>query len=287
MKRSVTIKLTKLSPKVGPFDIYDEFGIIIASNVSRKDLAIGVTYVLPATMKFVTIKSVGQCKLEKSKEITTIPYNEYVYTKSEIGVTGCIWTHLKNPTIFNTFYGNVEPYIIEYPFAYQYHDQVLHSIIDYSKVYKYVIDNSFGEEVRRIELDDIWFNKAILYNGQQSSGMLKLVPKPKNNLKNYMSYPIYASDHKVITFTKSDNFYQYNTFWSVVKDPNSPLFNSTCLSLSYDKVLANENMDYGTRSFLKSPLRAKELKVRHILDDRGDVKIVSQFLNAPAQISYK
>jgi len=47
------------------------------------------------------------------------------------------------------------------------------------------------------------------------------------------------------------------------------------------------NMDYGKRSFKKEPLRAKDLKVRHILDNSSQAHIVSQFIIAPAQISYK
>jgi hypothetical protein len=46
-------------------------------------------------------------------------------------------------------------------------------------------------------------------------------------------------------------------------------------------------MDYGKRSFKKEPLRAKDLKVRHILDNRSDAHLVSQFIITPAQISYK
>jgi hypothetical protein len=46
-------------------------------------------------------------------------------------------------------------------------------------------------------------------------------------------------------------------------------------------------MDYGKRSFKKEPLRAKELKVRHILDNRSDAHLTSQFIVTPAQISYK
>jgi hypothetical protein len=46
-------------------------------------------------------------------------------------------------------------------------------------------------------------------------------------------------------------------------------------------------MDYSKRSFKKEPLRSKELKVRHCLDSRSDIHIVSQFIVAPSQISYK
>ena len=193
-----------------------------------------------------------------------------------------------NHTIYNTFYGNIEPYIIEYPFAYQYQDEILQNVKDYTKVYKYFSDPyDVSNDVSRIELDNVWFNRAVLYNGQQSTGVLELVPKPMNNLKSYLQYPILNTNSKTITFTKSDNFYQYNTFWSVVKDKSVPLFVRTCQSLSLDKEVNQINMDYGSRSFKKDPLRAKELKIRHILDNRSDSHLVSQFIIAPAQISYK
>jgi hypothetical protein len=88
-------------------------------------------------------------------------------------------------------------------------------------------------------------------------------------------------------YTKSDNFYQYNTFWSLVKNKSIPLFMTSCESLSIDKVVNQPNMDYGKRSFKKEPLRAKDLKVRHILDNSSEAHIVSQFIVTPAQISYK
>ena len=202
--------------------------------------------------------------------------------------TACIWRHLKNPVVYNYFYGNIEPYIIEYPFAYQYQDEILQSVQDYTKAYRYFSDpDGISDDNRKIETDNAWFNKAVLYNGQQSTGVLELVPKPINNLKDYLKYPLYNAESKTITFTKSDNFYQYNTFWSLVKDKQLPLFVRTCESLSLDKVVNQVNMDYGKRSFKKEPLRAKELKVRHILDNRYDAHLVSQFIYTPAQISYK
>jgi hypothetical protein len=190
--------------------------------------------------------------------------------------------------IYNTFYGCINPYIIEYPFAYQYYDEILQNVKDYTKAYRY-LPGDFGvfDDSRKVETDNQYFNKAVLYNGQQCSGVLELVPKPMNNLKEYMKYPIYNAESKTITFTKSDNFYQYNTFWSLVKNKSIPLFITSCESMSIDKIVNQSNMDYGKRSFKKEPLRAKELKVRHILDNKSDAHLVSQFIFTPAQISYK
>jgi hypothetical protein len=155
-------------------------------------------------------------------------------------------------------------------------------------VYRYLRDIDFvSDECDKVEIDNYWFNKAIVYNGQQSSGVLTLVPKPINNLGAYLKYPIYNTDSKTITYTKSDNFYQYNTFWSLVKDKSVPLFLRSCESLSIDKVLSQSNMDYTTLSFKKEPLRAKSLKIRHILDNKSDAHLVSQFILSESMISYK
>ena len=288
MPKTIIIKLTSSSPTAGPFTITDEFGNVIATNVPRADLIAGVSYVVDSSVTMVTIESTGKCKNKKTFPITVtniVALAAATYTQTR---TACIWRHLKNPVIYNYFYGNIEPYIIEYPFAYSYQDEILQSVQDYTKAYRYFPDvDGVSDDNRKIETDNAWFNKAVLYNGQQSSGVLELVPKPINNLKDYLKYPLYNTESKTITFTKSDNFYQYNTFWSLVKHKQEPLFIRTCESLSLDKVVNQANMDYGKRSFKKEPLRAKELKVRHILDNRSDAHLVSQFIITPSQISYK
>jgi hypothetical protein len=289
MPQVVVIKLTSGSNKLtGPFTIVDDLGNVIADDVPKQDLISGVAYSLDNSVKVIILISKGKCVITKEIAITQMPANEV----ADIGYieknTACLWEHLKDTTIYNTFYGTIEPYIIEYPFTYQFQDEILQNVKDYTKAFKYFEDvDLVTDECDRIETDDRWFNKAVLYNGQQSTGILELVPKPMNNLKEYMKYPVYNVDSKTITFTKSDNFYQYNTFWSLVKDKRQPLFVRTCESLSIDKVVNQSNMDYNKRSFKKEPLRAKELKVRQILDNRSDAHLVSQFIVTPAQISYK
>jgi hypothetical protein len=288
MAKTIIIKLTSSGPTAGPFTIIDQLGNTLATGVSKEDLISGVSYVVDDAVNVITIESTGRCKSKKNFPVTTVnPVSLAATTYNQIS-TACIWRHLKNPVVYNYFYGNIEPYIIEYPFAYQYQDEILQSVQDYTKAYRYFSDpDGVSDDNRKIETDNAWFNKAVLYNGQQSTGVLELVPKPINNLKDYLKYPIYNTDSKTITFTKSDNFYQYNTFWSLVKYKQEPLFVRTCESLSLDKVVNQANMDYGKRSFKKEPLRAKELKVRHILDNRFDAHLVSQFIITPAQISYK
>lgn len=288
MPKTIIIKLTSSSPYTGPFNITNEYGGVVATDVSKEAMINGVSYTVDDNVNIVTIESTGSCKRKKSFPVTVVtPLDMATKTHKQVR-TACLWRHLTTTTMYNHFYGNVHPYIIEYPFAYKYQDEILQSVQDYTKVYKYFpSDDGVFNDNQKVELDDAWFNKAVLYNGQQSSGVLILAPKPINNLKEYMKYPVYNVDSKTITYTKSDNFYQYNTFWSLVKNKQLPLFISTCDSLSIDKVVNQSNMDYGKRSFKKEPLRAKELKVRHILDNRSDVHLVSQFIISSSQVSYK
>ena len=288
MAQTVFIKLTKASPRSGPFNISDNFGNVLGTNIPLSVLIDGVVYSVGDDVTVIVIESLGKCKKTLTFPISTVTPNEQVTATYTPSYSSCVWRHLTDIVNYNKFYGSIEPYIIEYPFAYQYFDEILQSVKDYTKAYRYFRDGQgvFNDN-DRIEVDDHWFNKAVLYNGQQSTGVLELVPKPINNLKDYLKYPVYNTDSKTITYTKSDNFYQYNTFWSLVKNKSLPLFVTTCESLSIDKVVNQVNMDYGKRSFKKEPLRAKDLKVRHILDNKSDVHLVSQFIFTPAQISYK
>ena len=288
MSKIITIKLTQVSPSSGPFSIFDQLGNVIAEGVSKKTLISGINYSVNDNVTSVKLKSTGSCKIEKTIELSDINEQEYISIGLKEIITGCIWRHLTNIQLYNSYYGVTEPYIIEYPFAYKFQDEILQNVKDYTKAYEYIsISDGVFNDNTRIETNNKWFNKAILYNGQQSSGVLNLVAKPLNDMRAYMQYPILNANSKTILYTKSDNFYQYNTFWALQKNSQVPLFNTGCESLSIDKVINQSNMDYGSRSFKKATLRAKELKIRHILDDNCTTHLVSQFIIGAAQISYK
>lgn len=288
MSKIVIIKLTGAGNRTGPFNIYDNLGDTLGIGISKANLIDGYTVSVGDAITTIIIESTGKCHTSITVDITTMTVEQIAAVTYVPLNTASLWRHLSNTMIYNKYYDNIEPYIIEYGFAYQSYDEILQNVKDYTKAYKYfpIPDGVFNTNAQ-IQTDDEWFNKAVLYNGQQSTGILELVPKPINNLKEYLKYPLYNAESKTIMYTKSDNFYQYNTFWGLVKDKYVPLFNTSCESLSIDKVVNQSNMDYGKRSYKKEPLRAKGLKIRHILDNRSDAQLVSQFIIAPAQISYK
>lgn len=287
MLKNVYIKLTKYGPNVGPFNIYDQWGNLIAENVTKKELVDGVGYLLAEGVTMIKLVSVGDCPYEKTMPIVQMTDKEFFQTESVEVTTGCVWKHLEAPTVYNTYYGSIEPYIIEQVFSSNIQDEIFQSFKDHTKAYRYATGNALFNTTEFILVDDDYFNKCVIYNDQQSSGTLELVSKPRRNLKQYMTYPIYTTNSKIITYTKSDNIYHINNFYDVVRDKTEQLFIRSCESLSIDKIVNDENMIYAPRSFNKAPLRSKYVKIRMILDNKGDIHLVSQFATASNQISYK
>ena len=287
MSKIITIKLTKASPASGSFTIKDQFGNLIASDVPKDVLIKGISYNVDDNVTMVTLTQHGKCLSEKTKSVSVInqvTLANTIYTQSHVA---CLWQHLQFNK-FNSYYGVVEPYIIEYPFDFQSATEICQSVQSYDRVYKY-LDDSTGvfSYTSKIEVDNEYFNRLIVYNGQQSSGVLNLVSKPLNNLREYMKYPIYNKDSRSILYSKSDNMYQINGFFDVVKDKTKQLFITSCESLSIDRIVNQSNMTYTQQSFHKSPLRAKNIKLRFILDNSSSIHIVSQFILEEGQISYK
>lgn len=290
MAKTIIIKIKRAGNRTDTFSISDDRGNILATDVTKQQLIDGMAFSVEDNVKVIILTYTGEncCNKTINIPITTITRQEIVDIQFSPINTASLWSHLTDVTLYNNFYGCIHPYIIEYPFAYQYYDEIVQNVKDYTKAYTYLpgIDHIFDSN-RKIQTNDKYFNKAVLYNDQQSTGVLELVAKPVRNMKAYLSYPIFGTESKTVTFTKSDNFYQFNTFWNVVRDKTQPLFTSTCESLSIDKEINQSNMEYSGRSFRKDTIRAKDLKVRLILDNISSTHLVSQFINTPSQISYK
>lgn len=204
------------------------------------------------------------------------------YFQSGLNSNGTLWDHDIDYTTFNKYYGEQYPYILEYPVHFKLNDEILQNVKDYTQVIKYQDKNNWTEPDTTI-----YFNKSIIYNGQQCTGVLNLIPKSNVSLAQYMLYPKTNTDSRDILVTKSDSFYQYNQFYNILKSATDNIWETSCEFTNTNKELNLTNLDYGLRSFKKDPIRGKYCITRHILDDRNDVKLISKFIVQPSAISYK
>lgn len=287
--KTIIIKITRSGNRNGPFNIYDDKGVLVSSGEQLDDLIAGKAFEVGDNVFNVTLTDTSKCATSVTKPVGIVYIHELTEDNYTLTHTACLWKHLTDITKFNYYYGQIAPYILEQVFTSSSgRDEIFSSFKDYTTVYTYTQEGDYlFDRTNKVQTDDRYFNKMVVYNGQQSSGILELVPKPEHNLRSYMSYPIIGTTSKTITFTKSDSFYNINTYWDTVKDRTKPLFTMTCETLSIDKIVNQSNMDYTAKTFNKSPLRAKYHKVRLIKDDSSDDHLVSQFVLSTNQISYK
>lgn len=193
-----------------------------------------------------------------------------------------LWNHNQTYTSFHNYYGTQYPYIIEYPFYYQGGvDNILQSIKEYCTSRKYIDFTTYYEPD-----ETIYFNKAIVYNNQGNSGLRILKPVNKNDLSSYQGRIKYNTTSIEIPVTKKDNNFIYNDIWNVVKDLSQPMFTTTTDFKLSNKDLNQSNMDYNQMSFKKAPLRAHMSRVRHILDDKSEYKLINKFIIEETKQSY-
>lgn len=198
------------------------------------------------------------------------------------GIKNSLWNHNLSYNSYTNFYNLQYPYILEYPFVFKYNDQIVQAIKDYSTVKKYSDFYTFYEPDKTL-----YYNKSIIYNGQQCSGVVELIPKNSNDLSSYNKYPKYLFDKLQTQVTKSDNFYNFNQFWDRSINKSVPNFVQTCATNNEDKKLNTTNIDYSNKTFKKSLIRSKDCKVRMILDNDNSFNIISKFIINENTESYK
>ena len=105
MSKAIIIKLKTLGNRVlGPFDITDDLGNVVAIDVTKQTLVTGVQYSVNDSATSITIKSKDTCNLSVTTSITYLSLPQInaitlVYVNS-----GTLWRHLTDTKLYNTYY---------------------------------------------------------------------------------------------------------------------------------------------------------------------------------------
>jgi hypothetical protein len=168
------------------------------------------------------------------------------YTTKEDG----IWKHNDSCQSYCNFYDEDYPFEVEIPVA---TGQTVNSIRSIEYILECYI-RSQANCVDQYHVLDFNFDRAIVYNTEQVSGVLELINYPKNNPFAAQVYPQFvpAPDRYQILFSKEENKYRFNQFWDITNDrgeftptqeyiwitePNGYIKNLNPLNLDYNKPL--------------------------------------------------
>jgi hypothetical protein len=179
------------------------------------------------------------------------------------------------------FYGKLYPFIVEV-FAKQsiennFLDSVSYSldVIRYHNEFDATYNNEKG------------FNKAIVYNERQCSGLLHLIRNDHDDLSMLGEYPKRVADGYEILTTNSENIWNFNDFFDAVKNTNNnvPFFVFDCANSG--KTLVSNALDYDKDDFDRARIRARMSKVRFINDKHSNYKMIYSFGTINQTKSYR
>ena len=196
-----------------------------------------------------------------------------------------IWKHNKK-SHYQTFYGEYHPHILEY---------ISLSNPLTTRIWDYLM---LMTEARRFDIDTneyyderfITFNKAILYNNRQCSGLLNLITKDTDiNSEDYLMGQV-INDNNVI-IDRNERNWTVNNFRDIRINYNKPIWNSNINSIQneyfIDKILNDSTLDVNKDWTQMESFRDKYLAVRLIFDKFADVKLLTNYSVENEQESYR
>lgn len=200
-----------------------------------------------------------------------IGYNEYFQSGvNRDGDEFGLWSHLPFISSYQVFYGKKYPFIVEFPVTTQLVNSQLSAIEYWLDVRKYYDEHNFTDIYGR------GFNKAVVYNAFQNTGMLHLVHHDKNNLRQAIEYPKYLPTHTEVLQTEINGRWTFNYLYNAIKEERAglPIWKEDCPQI--EKTLDNRLLNY--LPSYKDYLRGDYFLVRLIQDADTRFKLLVRWI---------
>jgi hypothetical protein len=184
---------------------------------------------------------------------------------NEIG----LWSHLPFLSSYQVFYGKLYPFSVEYVIPTKYTNSVLETV-------EFMLDvRKFYNQFDSADVYGVGFNKAYIYNTQQSSGQIILHHQKNNDMRQQVLYPKYNTNSTEILQTEINGLWSFNAFYNIVRNEKSilPVFKWDPSNI--EKTFNNDLLDYTSR--WKDRLRGDYFKVNLTQDAESRFKFILRF----------
>ena len=185
------------------------------------------------------------------------------YIPNDIHTEG-MWSHLLMSKSFQVFYGHLHPFMFEYQTQNKFTNNLLDSIsyqADFQRFtsnYDYYVKNT------------VTFNKAFIYNQNQATLPLTLIPKEKNNFFQSTRYPRIGINSKEILVENIENTWRFNNFENLYKNNNQPIISYDTNPMYKDINLLSLSF---TPTYIPEKMRNNYFNIRLINDDKSNYMI--------------
>jgi hypothetical protein len=189
------------------------------------------------------------------------------------GETHTVWQHIV-PGAYHTYYGKPYPFMVA-------NADKLDGINTYVNPYISFISKTVGENEMS---QKVTFNKAVVSNLYESSGMLNLVIQDELKLSQLYKQLKNNDASRDVALRIREGHFNFSDFYNICRNEGIPFFNSAWANDEYrtqypiDKVVTHAALDYKKRQGDYNMMRERWLEYRLILDNRHDLKLLLQFV---------
>lgn len=194
-----------------------------------------------------------------------------------------IWKHSQDSKSFCSFYGTQYPWVIDVPQANPLLTTTFESVEYYLECYSENYNGDF-----HVLLDN--FDKAIVYNTEQISGMLNLNMRNSQKPHLILEYPKYNNSSVDIEVVKKEQKYRFNQFRDLTKNRGEfSTIQNTLFIVGPDGVTQNINNDainYNKQQTQRKKFRHIKNVVRFI-KTKPENKMLFSLMNSKQIISFR
>lgn len=190
------------------------------------------------------------------------------------------WNHNLSIYSYQTYYNILYPYILEYNVNTFPQISTVNSITLMQDIQEYYSDYEYYSLSTANKKNLANFTKAIVYNKEQSSGIIKLIPEEFGNTRQKITYPRMTATGIEALMSRREHLYTFNGFWNVAAQGNGqPLWSTQWSDLvtqyPIDKVPNTKSVRPVSVSYQKSKIKSDFAKVRLIQDQYSRFKFIN------------
>lgn len=190
------------------------------------------------------------------------------------------WNHNLNSLTYQTYYNKLYPYILEYNVSNLTKNATTNSISLIQDIQEYYSDYEYYSIATANNKNLANFTKAIIYNKEQSSGIINLIPEEFGNTRQKIMYPRTTLNGIETIISRRDNTYTFNGFWSVTNQSSGQPIWSTKWSdkltqYPIDKVPNTKTVVPSSIAYQKQKIKSDFCKVRLIQDKYSRYRFIN------------
>lgn len=190
------------------------------------------------------------------------------------------WNHNLNPYTYQTYYNKLYPYILEYNVNSFPKTSTTNSVSIIQDIQEYYSDYEYYSLATANNSNLANFTKAIIYNKEQSSGVVNLIPEEFGNTRQKVLFPRTTLNGIETIISRRDNIYSFNGFWSVTNQSSGhPVWSTKWVDRKaqhpIDKVPNTRTVVPSAIAYQKQRIKSDFCKVRLIQDKYSRYRFIN------------